>query len=437
MNNGPTVSVVSILLLLLAAAVLAEEPAPPPRRSLSDIIENLPFGLNGFFEARAGTRTQSDRHISKTATIAETRLQLEITKVFEIGDFAPELRIKGDLLYDGVMANTKADLREAYVLFSPLETVDLKIGRQVLTWGTGDLLFINDLFPKDWVSFFIGRDDEYLKAPSDAVRVSYYGDWANVDLVYTARFRPDEYVTGERLSYWSDALGRRAGEDNTVADEVPEDWFSDDEFALRIFRNIRGYEFALYAYRGYWPTPAGMDPTTFDATFPQLSVYGASFRGPVLKGIGNVEFGYYDSRDDRSGDDPLVRNSELRLLVGYEQEIGHDFTAGLQYYLEWMMDYDDYHRTLPPGIHSRDQLRHVLTLRLTKLLMNQNLTLSFFAYYSPSDSDAYLRPKVHYKVSDHWAAEVGANIFLGSRDHTFFGMFERDTNVYCGARYSF
>ncbi len=48
--------------------------------------------------------------------------------------------------------------------------VNLKIGRQVFTWGTGDYLFINDLFPKDYESFYIGRDDEYLKRPSEAVK---------------------------------------------------------------------------------------------------------------------------------------------------------------------------------------------------------------------------------------------------------------------------
>lgn len=50
------------------------------------------------------------------------------------------------------------------------------------------------------------------------------------------------------------------------------------------------------------------------------------------KGIGNVELAYYDSRKDRSGCDPFVRNSEFRLLVGYEQEVAKDFTAGIQYY---------------------------------------------------------------------------------------------------------
>jgi hypothetical protein len=48
-----------------------------------------------------------------------------------------------------------------------------------------------------------------------------------------------------------------------------------------------------------------------------------------------------------------------------------------------------------------------------------------------------VRPKVHYKIDDHWSAEVGANVFLGAHDHTFFGMFERNTNAYASLRYSF
>ncbi|MBW2029063.1 MAG: hypothetical protein JRJ31_08305 [Deltaproteobacteria bacterium] len=79
----------------------------------------------------------------------------------------------------------------------------------------------------------------------------------------------------------------------------------------------------------------------------------------------------------------------------------------------------------------------MMTVRLTKLLMNQNLTLSLFAFYSPSDSDACLRPKVHYKVTDHWSAEAGGNWFLGSSDQTFFGQFEDNSNVYSAIRYGF
>ena len=210
-----------------------------------------------------------------------------------------------------------------------------------------------------------------------------------------------------------------------------------DEIALRVCRNVEGYELALYGYRGYWKSPGGMDPDTWLATFPRLSVYGASARGNVLDGIGNVEVGYYDSRDDRSGKDPLLRNSEFRALAGYEQEVLPDFNAGLQYYIEWMMDHGAYRRTLPSGIHERDEVRHVLTLRLTRLLMSQNLNLSCFIFYSPSDGDAYLRPKVSYKVDDHWYVETGVNGFIGKDDYSFFGQFENNTNLYVAVRYSF
>ena len=69
--------------------------------------------------------------------------------------------------------------------------------------------------------------------------------------------------------------------------------------------------------------------------------------------------------------------------------------------------------------------------------MNQNLELSLFAFYSPSDSDAYLRPRVSYKIDDHWKAEIGGNVFLGAERHIFFGQFANNTNIYAALRYGF
>jgi len=417
-----------------APAPAAQQPdAADPDWSLRDALDRLPFRLNGFLDSRAGIRTQNDPHQSRDGSVGEARLQLEAGKALNV----TELKLKTDFLYDAVLDEAEVDLREADALLTPFDFADLKIGRQALTWGTGDLIFINDLFPKDWQSFFIGRDDEYLKAPSDALKASIFTDVANLDLVYAPRFNPDRYIDGERLSYWSDQLGRRAGEDDRVRDDEPDDWFRDHEIAARIFKNLNGYEVAGYYYYGYWKSPGGMDPTTGKAAFPNLSVYGASVRGSVGKGIGNLEVGYYDSRDDSAGRDPLVKNSEFRALIGYEQEVAKNFTAALQYYLELIMDYGDYKRTLSSGVRARDEDRHVVTLRLTRLLMSQNLKLSIFAYYSPSDQDAHLRPKLHYKVSDYWSVEIGANVFLSADSHTFLGQFEKNTNLYVGARWMF
>ncbi len=419
--------------LLILSLLLAAGTAQADMGELKDsLLDNYGLDFAGFIEVRGGLRTGNDDY-ADDVSLAEARLQLDLAKDFGWGVF----KAKGDLLADGVVDQVTGRMRDLNLRFSPLANVDMKIGRQVLTWGTGDLLFINDFFAKDWQAFFIGRDDEYLKAPSNAVRTSVFFDLINIDLVYIPVFEGSVHISGERLSYWNGVLGRTAGDDYIFDLEERSSTGRDSEYAIRLSRTISSMELALYGYNGFWQTPEGMTWPDMKLRYPRLQAYGASLRKPLLGGIGNIETGYYHSSQADSGNDPLTRNSEYRLLLGFEREIGHNLTAAVQAYLEWMMDYDAYEETLMAGSPAKDEYRNVLTLRLTKMLMNQNLILSLFTYYSPTDKDCYIRPKAQYKLSDQWLVEGGGNIFIGSDEHTFFGQFEDNTNVYVGLRLSF
>jgi len=393
-------------------------------------ISDSPVEMHGFYEVRAGYRLQNDPH-QKDMSIMENRLQLDFASYPDWGD----LKFKGDVVGDLVLEKFDFQTREAYIFTRPADNMDLTVGRQVLTWGTGDLVFINDLFPKDWQSFFIGRDDEYLKSPSDAVKMSLFSDAVNLDVVFTPKFDSDKFISGQRISYWNAGTGRIEGENAEKSSDKPDRWFTDSEIAARLYKNIDNYEYALYAYRGFWKSPGG-ENAGGELIFPDLNVYGASVRGKVGKGIGNLEIGYYDSADDQGGKNGMVNNSEMRYLAGYKQEIGKDLTLGLQYYIEQMMNYDDYLDNLSAG-PARDEFRHLITARLTKLLMNQNLRLNLFAYFSPTDRDCYIRPNINFKATDNLALEVGANIFFGDYPNTFFGQFKYNTNIYTAIRYSF
>ncbi|MEA3364888.1 MAG: hypothetical protein U9Q79_04530, partial [Candidatus Hydrogenedentes bacterium] len=316
------------------AAQAAEKEAQPKRLR--------PEWLHGFWDARAGLRTQDDPAQSKDGSLGELRLQLETEKIWD----EAVLKYRGDFIGDGVLEEGDFDLRELSLTLSPASFLDVRVGRQVLTWGTGDLLFLNDLFPKDWQSFFIGRDVEYLKAPSDAIRTTWFTDWVNIDFVYTPQFDHDRFITGERISFYNPLFGRPVGSDEEVNYNAPSTWFEDDEFALRLYRMVGSTEVALYAYSGYWKSPAGQRFPPVQATFPKLSVYGASVRGNFLNGIGNIELAYYDSRQDAGGDNPFVNNSEFRLLLGCERELAKEFTGAVQYYLEHIMDYGAYRNSL-------------------------------------------------------------------------------------------
>jgi hypothetical protein len=427
--------------------------------------EEYPLELGGFVEGRAGFRVLNDP-TEKRASLGELRFQTEAHKTWAIDLFEGSkifsldtltLNYRGDLLGDFVMETAEFDLREANAQFSPFPWADVKIGRQILTWGVGDLLFINDLFPKDWQSFLIGRDVEYLKAPSDALKWSIFTKALNVDTVYVPRFNPDRYIFGERVSFFNPAYDRRVGEDEYMRADVPDQWFIDDEWHVRAYNSVpilgRNYMLAGYFYHGFWKSPGGIDPNDGHATFPHLNVYGASFKGPLWKGILSGELGYYDSIDDRDGMDPFVNNSELRMLVGYEQNLeqqlvwllggtagrflGRDLTVGAQYYNEWITQYENYRDAVSSGIDARDQVRHLTTFRVTKLLLDQDLELSLFTFFSPSDVDAYMRPHISYRLTDHWSLDAGANIFFGRETHTFFNQFEKNTSLYFGVRCSF
>jgi len=387
--------------------------------------------LHGFVEAAAGGRLQDDPALSEDKTLAELRSHLE----WERSVGSAHYSLKGDLYADGVEDGLQLDLREAVVQLTPVEWLDIQAGQQVSTWGTGDMLFLNDLFPKDWKSFFSGRDETYLKAPAAGIKGSLYADGFSLDLIWTPLFEPDRYIDGERFSYFSPLAGRQmAAPDGVIDADEPDDFPEDGELAARLYGRRGSLEWALYGYRGFWKQPNGLS-SGGDPIFPRLDVFGGSLRAPLGGGIANTEIAWYEGAD-AEGDDPLIPNDQLRWLAGYEHELVPRLTGAMQYYVEWIQDYDEL-KSGSPALYRPDELRQVVTLRLTWKSMRDNLTLSWFNYWSPTDQDYYLRPSVSYRLDDNWTLSAGANLFGGEQAHTFFGQFEEGSNLWARIRYGF
>lgn len=381
-------------------------------------------GLNGFVESNFSPRISDNQFFKNSDYVsAESRLQLSYQHFGEIG----EAFFKTDFVNDQVQDTTKIEVREANIKFSPFEFMDVKVGRQILTWGVGDLVFVNDIFPKDWNSFFAGRDVEYLKAPNDAVKFSFFNDFANLDFVFIPTFEADRLPETERFSYWNG----QALSNSPLQTENPQKTFGNQEYSFRLSKRLLGYKTSLYYYRGFWKTPKGQT-ANFTGFYPELDVYGASFRGQLLGGVFAGEFGYYNSREDKNGDNVLIENSSYRYLVNFEKEIVADLTGNIQYYSEIIKDFDE--NTQAQG---REEFRHLLTTRLTKRLFYETLTLAIFAFYSPSDEDFYLRPEVVYGFSDNLKVSVLGSVFGGKENYTMFGQNEDNSNVSFRLRYSF
>jgi len=388
--------------------------------------------MGGFAEAAWGVRTARSAVHSEGGTgerldytMSEVRAQVQMEAWGDAGDAF----VRFDVVQDRVLGVGDVELREGWVRFTTAgDRLEVKAGRQATTWGTGDLVFVNDRFPKDWESFFIGREAQYLKAPSNVLRLGLFGLPMDVDFVWTPEFTPDRLpLPGPRFSV--------EVPENTTAPVPPDQTLENSELALRLSRWLGSWALNLYGYSGFAKVPTGVvaeptDPPAFRPFYPAVNVWGASIRGDLAGTVTWLEGGWYDVREDSGTDEAgrviLVPESSLRWFLGAERQIATDLNFGLQWYAE---------AEFPEGKDT--DLSNLFTTRLEKLLHYQTVRLSLFVFWSPTDEDGHVRPFVTWKPADELELALGANIFEGKTDTTRFGSFDQDDNVYTRIRWSF
>lgn len=395
------------------------------------------FPIHGFLQGESAYRLIRPDRCPETQRLAcreefvrgGERFQLEVSPRGESWGFLG----KAEVIHDAISGDAEVDLREGY-LDVRFPALDLRLGRQIISWGFGDLIFITDVFPKDRVAFISGLPLEYLKKGSDAANATVHWAGSSLQLVLIPRFEADTLPeAGGRLSFRDPRAAieaRRTDEPSPAIENV--------ETGFRVFRNVGGWDLSLSAYRGFFHAPAQeVEPgPRLRFFFPPLNVYGASAQGAALGGVLSLEGGYYDSRQDRSGRNPVVENSSVRLLAGYQREVVPDLTLSGQYHVQVMEDHAEFLRARRPGMAKRPFARHVLTVRLTQLLLHQTLKLGLFVLGSPNEGDVYVNPEVKYNVTDALWGALGVSLFGGPR-RTEFGQFEGNSNLYLVMRYAF
>lgn len=383
--------------------------------------------LSGFLQQNTAFNTVTANPDGHRYKWLEERAQIKL----DATGGAWRLLAKGDLAYDHLGQQDEAELREGYVDYTA-SNWDMRIGRQVITWGLGDLVFVNDVFPKDHEALFAGRPLEYLKRGVDAVKFGAYPEFASVELVLAPNFRESRIPDARRFHLF-DPMPAVTNRETVKPDQ--------GEVGLRIYRDIAGVDAALYLYRGFQRTPSMRPdnmtaPTRITYFHPALSVYGASVSGRAGNGVLSAEGAYYDSRDDRSGNDFTVPNSQTRLLVGYQIQPLEDLSLGFQYYVEYMHDYDAYRAALPAAFPVDHRWNRTATIRLTQFFLHQTLRLSAYASYNTSNGDYFVNPELRYSFTDKVWGALGANLFGGKRWGQF-GQFADDDNAYLQVRYEF
>jgi hypothetical protein len=332
--------------------------------------------LRGFLQLNWSLNIASENPTGGDFKWAEERLQVEA--------LTGHGKLKAELFHDHVEGAPGAGLRELYLDWA-YGALQFRAGRQVLTWGLGELVFLNDLFPKDYQALFAGRPLQYLRKPVDALWLALYPQEASVDVVLIPRFEPDELPGPERFHVPA-----------PPGAEEPPVSLENLQVALRALRNFGGWDTALYFYKGF----TGQPP------YRRLLSWGLSLEGPVAGGVGGLEASLY-----RAG----LRQG--RLLLRYEAQLARELTASLQGYLQ-------------------EGGSHVLSLKLLKQLWHQSLTLRWLSLWSPDEGDYLLLPQVRYRLSDTLWLALGA-VLPGGSSKGQFGSLGQDKVLYSLLRWGF
>ncbi len=253
---------------------------------MSSNLSASDISIHGFLQANHSMSTKKNPN-SGDFKWAEERLQLKLDASKE----PLRLFIKTDLSYDHIDEEDEIELREGYADYTATKW-DVRIGRQVITWGLGDLIFINDLFPKDYEAFFSGRPLEYLKKGIDGVKIGIYPDFASFELVIIPFFEPNNFPDPKRFWMYDPMPSITKHEE-----KKPEKTFENTEVALRIYQSIGGFDTSLYLYRGFYRQPSIMPdnalmPEKLILFYLELSLYGMSLQGRALDGVLSLEAGY-------------------------------------------------------------------------------------------------------------------------------------------------
>jgi len=142
------------------------------------------------------------------------------------------------------------------------------------------------------------------------------------------------------------------------------------------------------------------------------------------------------SSEDRDGSDPFIRNGENRFLLNLSRQFTNGLNLGLQYYSEYMHDFDAYQLSAPTAFSDKKRRNNYISLRIEKTYKNQRLQIGSFAFLGLANGEIYILPSISYKLSDYWLVDFGASLVSKQDATTNWGPFVKNNHVHFGFKWA-
>lgn len=293
-------------------------------------------------------------------------------------------------------------LKQAYLGYGT-ESVEVRIGKQIIRWGRAD--FLN---PTDNLNHFdrsLPFAGNYKIRFGDlAARFRIFGEGATWEAVFLPHAAGSRYPSPPGLDLRTEHPGWG-----------PEDWGG----AAKADFQGHAADFSLSAFRGIDPAPYLALGAPSLIRYPHTTVLGGDFAA-AFGVTGEFAWSHYDP--------PGTRKDRLFTVLGIERSWAGGFRARAQMVQIHLLEPVDPPPSGPAGQArlaqavfnwEADADTYALTVNVSRPFLRDELKVSASGMFNATRGDSYLEPRVEYAPGNGWKVSLGGEWYAGPRASLF------------------
>lgn len=369
-----------------------------PRSATAQDEDSLQVGIKGFVDTYHALRTEQPNNWMSSRSRVRGELTIEKGHA---GAF-----VSANLIHNAILSNhTGFQLREAYAYYSDNHW-DVRAGRQIITWGVADALRLTDIIsPMDYTEF-LAQDYDDIRIPVGGLRVRFSREKWSMEAVAIPVSSFFDLPT-DAENPWSVGPIAIGAEPSHNAYNM--------EYGGRLAFFLSGIDFSFSALHTWNKQPVLCNGV---GEYRRMTMLGADVSVPMGKFVVRGEVAEYLDELQTGG----TRAASTNALLGIDWYAGNDWTLSAQYA----------HKYVALGEHRNTALS---TLRISKELLHNTLTLQTFAYIDVTNGGIFNRLSADYALNDQIHAVIGYDYFHA--DGGMFAIYNKNSELFFKLKYSF
>jgi hypothetical protein len=319
---------------------------------------------------------------------------------------------------------SEVEVRELYMQGSLTTNLDLKLGRQIVVWGTSDNMRITDVLnPLDQRE--VGMVDiEDLRLPVTMARLDYYsGDWQWTGIAIP-EIRFNKFAAFGSEFYPSNLP--------PPPEEIPADAWANMEYAMAVSGHFHGWDISFHA-ADYYNDDFYFDPgPPLTRRHSRLSMGGIAFNTVSGSFLYKTEFAYLNGLQFNHGDGADF--SRLDFMLGLDYSGIQDVTLTLEIMDRYLPDYIAALELAPDNVKQHEG---AIAVRYTQNFLHERLELMLLAMLSGDlDSNGgFSRLQLTYDLTDTLNIS-GGGVFYQGGDGGFFDAIANNDRMFLELEYN-